>query len=324
MQRPIEQALAQIELSIRNLQALITELRPAALDQIGLAPALEALLKRVAPRSGIEIDADIRLAFEQGGRSAPRSGRRGNALPPGPGVAHQRGEARRRADHRELSRSRRTTVGDALRLATTAAASTRPSQRRVRAGRHARARRARRGQPVGRVDPRRGYHRPRRGAGRHRERADGQLHRRQSSWPASAVDARERSGPSSVESDHRPAASRSGSPPPPPPPARPAPARARRGAGPGRARASGRRSCSAATRAAWADAAGGWSAPPLTSARMNCGSPPVSSSPRSTGRKARGSIGAPSRAAIASATASACCVATPPCLIGQVVASPAA
>jgi signal transduction histidine kinase len=62
----IGQGLAQIELSIRNLQALITELRPAALDQIGLAVALEGLLKRVESSSGIEIDADIRLAFEQG------------------------------------------------------------------------------------------------------------------------------------------------------------------------------------------------------------------------------------------------------------------
>jgi len=66
IQSAIEQGLAQIELSIRNLQALITELRPAALDQIGLAPALEGLLKRAAATSGIEIDADIRLAFEQG------------------------------------------------------------------------------------------------------------------------------------------------------------------------------------------------------------------------------------------------------------------
>ena len=66
IQAAIGQGLGQIELSIRNLQALITELRPAALDQIGLAVALEGLLKRVESSSGIEIDADIRLAFEQG------------------------------------------------------------------------------------------------------------------------------------------------------------------------------------------------------------------------------------------------------------------
>ena len=66
IQAAIGQGLGQIELSIRNLQALITELRPAALDQIGLAVALEGLLKRVESSSGIEIDADIRLAFEHG------------------------------------------------------------------------------------------------------------------------------------------------------------------------------------------------------------------------------------------------------------------
>jgi two-component system, NarL family, sensor histidine kinase DevS len=54
-------ALGQIELSIRNLQALITELRPAALDQIGLIPALEALLKRVEATSGIHVRSSIEL-----------------------------------------------------------------------------------------------------------------------------------------------------------------------------------------------------------------------------------------------------------------------
>jgi len=60
----IDSAVTQIELSIRNLQALITELRPAALDQIGLGPALEALLKRVSATSGLHIDSDVQLAAE--------------------------------------------------------------------------------------------------------------------------------------------------------------------------------------------------------------------------------------------------------------------
>jgi signal transduction histidine kinase len=66
MQTSIDEALTQVELSIRTLQGLITELRPAALDQIGLVPALEALLKRVAATSGMEIDSTIRLASEPG------------------------------------------------------------------------------------------------------------------------------------------------------------------------------------------------------------------------------------------------------------------
>ena len=65
MTTSIDIALAQIEVSIRNLQALITELRPAALDQIGLLPALEALLKRVAATSGVAIDSDVRLEVEE-------------------------------------------------------------------------------------------------------------------------------------------------------------------------------------------------------------------------------------------------------------------
>jgi signal transduction histidine kinase len=64
MTSSIDTAVAQIEVSIRNLQALITELRPAALDQIGLLPALEALLKRVAATSGVAIDSDVRVELE--------------------------------------------------------------------------------------------------------------------------------------------------------------------------------------------------------------------------------------------------------------------
>ena len=52
--------------------------------------------------------------------------------------------------------------------------------------------------------------------------------------------------------------------------------------------------------------------------------PPASSSPRRMGRNGCGSISAPTDAAITSATASACWAASPPCLIGKAVASPAA
>jgi signal transduction histidine kinase len=66
VQDSMELALGQIEISIRNLQALITELRPAALDQIGLAPALDALLKRVGATSGIDVEADIPSTLQEG------------------------------------------------------------------------------------------------------------------------------------------------------------------------------------------------------------------------------------------------------------------
>jgi len=64
----IDQAIEQLELDITTLRALITELRPAALDQLGLAPALTALMDRTR-RGGLEVDADIRLHHESGDAS---------------------------------------------------------------------------------------------------------------------------------------------------------------------------------------------------------------------------------------------------------------
>jgi signal transduction histidine kinase len=66
MRDTIGQAVTQIETSILNLQALITELRPAALDEFGLTPALEALFSRIGATSGLDIDARLDLAFAQG------------------------------------------------------------------------------------------------------------------------------------------------------------------------------------------------------------------------------------------------------------------
>jgi signal transduction histidine kinase len=65
MSRAIERALAQLEDDIAGLRALITELRPAALDQLGLEPALLALVDRVRA-SGLDIDAVIDLDYEHG------------------------------------------------------------------------------------------------------------------------------------------------------------------------------------------------------------------------------------------------------------------
>jgi signal transduction histidine kinase len=65
LERTIHEAVDQLEESIANLRALITDLRPAALDELGAQAAIEALAERVA-RSGIEIDVSIDLAYEQG------------------------------------------------------------------------------------------------------------------------------------------------------------------------------------------------------------------------------------------------------------------
>jgi signal transduction histidine kinase len=60
------QGIEQLEESITNLRALITDLRPAALDELGTQAAVEALAERAA-RHGIEVDVSIDLAYERGG-----------------------------------------------------------------------------------------------------------------------------------------------------------------------------------------------------------------------------------------------------------------
>ncbi len=64
----VDEALAQLELDITTLRALITELRPAALDQLGLEPALQALIDRTH-RAGMDVDAEIVLSYENGEES---------------------------------------------------------------------------------------------------------------------------------------------------------------------------------------------------------------------------------------------------------------
>jgi signal transduction histidine kinase len=70
MSGAIGQALEQLEVDIATLRALITELRPAALDQLGLEPALVALVDRVRTPD-LQIDANVDLALE-GNRATSR------------------------------------------------------------------------------------------------------------------------------------------------------------------------------------------------------------------------------------------------------------
>lgn len=61
-QDAMREAVAHIEREISNLRAIITELRPAALDELGLQTAIEALLDRHRQQSGFQIDAELELA----------------------------------------------------------------------------------------------------------------------------------------------------------------------------------------------------------------------------------------------------------------------
>ena len=60
-------AIEHVDRGIRNLQGLITELRPVALDDLGVGAALEALARQAADRFDIEIDVDVDLAYEREG-----------------------------------------------------------------------------------------------------------------------------------------------------------------------------------------------------------------------------------------------------------------
>jgi signal transduction histidine kinase len=69
-ERSIDEAIEQIEREIENLHAIITDLRPATLDELGLRPTLESLLQRRRDGSGLEITSA--LALPDPGSSAER------------------------------------------------------------------------------------------------------------------------------------------------------------------------------------------------------------------------------------------------------------
>ena len=64
MRAAVEDVLEGLATEIDGLRHLITELRPAALDDLGLVPALEALVRRVEAMDGLEVDS--RLEVDQG------------------------------------------------------------------------------------------------------------------------------------------------------------------------------------------------------------------------------------------------------------------
>jgi signal transduction histidine kinase len=71
LERATRDAVSQLGTEIEKLRALITELRPAALDEIGLGAAIEALAERSASVHGLEVDCEVDLAHETG-RSSQR------------------------------------------------------------------------------------------------------------------------------------------------------------------------------------------------------------------------------------------------------------
>jgi signal transduction histidine kinase len=72
-QQAMREAVVHIEREIENLRAIITELRPAALDELGLRTAIEALLDRHREQSGCVVESALTLpgpGAEEGGLGA--------------------------------------------------------------------------------------------------------------------------------------------------------------------------------------------------------------------------------------------------------------
>jgi signal transduction histidine kinase len=61
----VDRAIEALESSMSDLRGLITELRPAALSNVGIGPAIEALAERME-RHGMQVTVDLDLAYEAG------------------------------------------------------------------------------------------------------------------------------------------------------------------------------------------------------------------------------------------------------------------
>ena len=69
LEQAVRDAIEQMTADIENLRGLISELRPATLDEIGLAAALEGLAERVAATTGAEVHHEV--SIDSGPDEAP-------------------------------------------------------------------------------------------------------------------------------------------------------------------------------------------------------------------------------------------------------------
>jgi two-component system, NarL family, sensor histidine kinase DevS len=71
LQRAARDAVEQVAVEIANLRSLIVELRPPALDEIGLVAAVESLAHRITSSEGLTVETNIALALEGSDRLSP-------------------------------------------------------------------------------------------------------------------------------------------------------------------------------------------------------------------------------------------------------------
>jgi signal transduction histidine kinase len=62
----VVRAIDQLDVEIDNLRGLVTELRPAALDELGLAAALRSLVERVTAQDDVAVALQVHLRWEAG------------------------------------------------------------------------------------------------------------------------------------------------------------------------------------------------------------------------------------------------------------------
>jgi signal transduction histidine kinase len=67
IERAAGETLERLEEQINDLNRLINDLRPAALERLGLTGALEALAEESSARGGIEVEASVEIGAEPNG-----------------------------------------------------------------------------------------------------------------------------------------------------------------------------------------------------------------------------------------------------------------
>ncbi len=70
LERAAEEAIERSTVAIESMRNLITDMRPASLDELGAGPALDALIERTRRVSGLTITAEVDLAYEAGREAA--------------------------------------------------------------------------------------------------------------------------------------------------------------------------------------------------------------------------------------------------------------
>jgi signal transduction histidine kinase len=73
MESAAQEATQQLDSEIQNLRALIAELRPAALDEIGVEAAIQGLAERVSATAGLAVETDLSLSGARNANNGPGS-----------------------------------------------------------------------------------------------------------------------------------------------------------------------------------------------------------------------------------------------------------